>query len=162
MPGLYGEPAGPAPLDRAGEHRRTGHVGHHERRAKEPCTSAEERDGDPIAAVVPIDQHRHDPVLAQAAPDLQRRVERLADLDRVSADLITDLAADPVDRGVGLRHRDDGQRQREHAEENPAHLPVAEMAGHQDDAAALGPQIVEEAALGLGDVEQIGRLAVGA
>ena len=39
-----------------------------------------------VAAVVAIDEHRDDVVVGEPAADLQRRVERLADLDRVGAE----------------------------------------------------------------------------
>jgi hypothetical protein len=93
---------------------------------------------------VPIHQHRHDAVVGEAPPDLQACIERLAYLDGVDAQAITNLPSHAVHIGARLGHGDDRQRQVQHAaHEHAADLPVAVVTGHEDRAAALGEHLVE-------------------
>ena len=96
-----------------------------------------------------VDEHRHDPVVGEAAADLERRVDRLPDLDRVGADLVADLAPEPVDGRVRLGHRHDREGLPKPAEEYSADLPVAEMPADEDYALALFAQPLEQRAIGL-------------
>src|SRR5205814_10249960 len=130
---------------------RAGHESHQYRRAQEPRAAAEELDLDAVAAEMTVHQDRHNPVVCQPPPDLQRRVERVPDLDRLRADEIADFAPQAVDFGIRLRHGDDGDRLLdEAAEEHAARFPIAIVPAHQDDAAPLRLQIDEELLVGWG------------
>src|SRR5216683_7603376 len=143
------EAAGTDALHETGQQRRAGHESHQHRRAQEPRAAAEELDLDAVAADVTVHQDRHDPVLRESSADLQRGIERLADLDRLDADEVADLAPQAIDLGIRLRHGDDRDRLlHDAAQEDAARLPVAVVPADEDDAAPLRPQIDEQLLVG--------------
>jgi hypothetical protein len=87
-------------------------------------------------------------------PDLQRRVHRLAHLQRVGPELPAEIDAERVDLLARLAHRDDRERQAERAHEDAAHLPVAEVAGDEDHAASEPELLEEDVLVQAGPVEE--------
>jgi hypothetical protein len=61
-------------------------AGHQHRSAQKPGAAPEQRHGHAVASEAPVHQHRHDPVVREAAPDLERGVERLSHLARAGVD----------------------------------------------------------------------------
>ena len=102
-------------------------------------------------------------ILGEPAADLERRVERLADFERVGAEHVANLVTQPVDLGIRFGHRDDRERQREDpADQQAADLPVAVVPGDEDDAAALREQRLEQLAGLVRGLEQRRRLLAAA
>ena len=132
------------PLDEARQQRRICQIRHQHGRPQKPRRPAEQRHRHPIASDVPVHQERDDAILGETPADLQRRVERLPDLERVDAEPVPDLAPDAVRFPGSFGHRDDRQRQVEHApHEDAAEFPVAVVTTHQDDSAPSGQQVRE-------------------
>ena len=155
-PGRTVKRPGRSALDEAGQQRRAGHepisAGVRRNQARRPrnCTATRSRPRCRSISMATMS------VVREAAADLQRRVERLSDLDRVGAEPLADVAPDPVDLRVRLRHRDDGQR---HActtrrMKTPPDLPVAVVAGDEDDARGPWPADRRTAARPRAVVEQ--------
>ena len=84
-------------------------------------------------------------VLTEAPANLKRGVERLPHFQRVGSKVFTNLIADAIHPGIGLCHGDDRQSCGHcPVHQEAAHLPVAAVAGHDDDAMAFGEQTLEE------------------
>jgi hypothetical protein len=86
---------------------------------------------------VAVHQDRYDAVLGEAPADLERGIQRVADLNRVGTDEIANFAPKPIHGGIGLRHRDDRNRTFDDAmQKDAAGLPVTVVAADEDDTAA--------------------------
>ncbi len=99
----------------------------------------------------PVEQHGDDAVRRQQAPDSQRGVEHLADLERLDPERLAHPPPDVADHRARFRLADDGQRMPvQEPERDAAELPVAEVSTDDHDAAAQRQQIVESAAVEAG------------
>ena len=128
-----------------GSKRRTGQITQQGRRAQEPRVPPEKRHGHAIAAEMPVHENGHHLVVAQAPPDLKRRIERLPHFQRLGAQTLANRIANAIDVGARLRHGDDRELRGHGAPHQEAsHLPVAAMAGHDDDAAPFGEESLEQ------------------
>ena len=105
----------------------------------------EERHGHAIAAQMPVHENGHHLVVAEAPPNLKRGIERLPHFQRLRAEPLANRIANAIDVGARLRHGDDRELRRHGApHQEAAHLPVAAMAGHDDDAAPFGEEPLEQ------------------
>ena len=105
----------------------------------------EQRHAHAIAAEMPVHENGDHLVVAEPAPDLKRGIERLPHFERLRSKTLANGIADAIDVRARLRHGDDGQLRGHGApHQEAAHLPVAAMSGHDDDAATFGEQPLEQ------------------
>ena len=123
--------------------RCTGQIRQHRRGPHEVRLAAEHGHRHAVARDMPIHQHRDGPALRQATTNLQRGVERLPHFDGVGVERRAHAVSQPVDRGIGLRHGDHGERYAQGLHQHRASFPVAEVARHQNRAPAERERVLQ-------------------
>ena len=143
-------------IDEARQQRGAGQVAQQRRRSQEPRTPPQERHSHAIAAQMPVHKNGNHLVFAETPANLESGVERLPHFERIRPETLANGIPNAIDVGVRLCHRDDRELcGHGTAHQEASHLPIAAMAGHDDDAAPFGKQPLEKL-VGLGRViEQV-------
>src|SRR5688500_6875192 len=142
---MDGEPAWFHAIDEARQEWRTGQITQQGRRAQKPGVPAQERYGNALAPEVTVHPNGHDLVVAQATPELKGRIEGLPHFQRLGAETLTNRIANAIDVRPRLRHGDNRElRGGRLPHEQASHFPVSAVAGHDDDAAPVREQLLEQ------------------
>ena len=121
--------------EEAGQDVAAAEAGEKGRRAQERRRTLEERDEDPVLGIGAVDEQSDGPAAVHRGAHLERRRHGGADVDRLDAQARAQLQPHLLDGRVELRLADDGRRQAVRLQRHRSHLPVADVAGHEQESA---------------------------